>query len=234
VTPVHTAGWDTRGQTEPNHPAPYSRRMTEMLPLPELPFPVVPSQLGVWHRDVQAGAVVANAPAHTDLYINPGGQGSGDAESMMNAATLLGTPPLGDFQFSARVAVDFAAQFDAGVLLLWIDERHWAKFCFEFSPAAEPMVVSVVTRDLSDDANGFVVADRFVWLRMSRVDHVYAFHASTDGQAWRLIRVFTLADQLDGHMIGFEAQSPTGNGCKITFDRISFNPERLEDLRNGS
>ena len=178
--------------------------------------------------------MVATASARTDLYITPGGASAGDAESMLNAATLLGTPPAGDFQLSARVSVDFVAQYDAGVLLLWIDERHWAKFCFEFSPAAEPMVVSVVTRDHSDDANAFTVPDRSVWLRVSRVDHAYAVHASTDGRTWRLIRVFTLGEVLDGHVIGFEAQSPTGDGCVVTFDRIRFISERLEDLRDGS
>jgi regulation of enolase protein 1 (concanavalin A-like superfamily) len=208
--------------------------MVEALPVPELPFRVAPSQLEVWRRDEQAGAVVATAPAHTDLYINPGGGGSGDAESMLNAPTLLGTPPAGDFQLSARVTVDFTAQYDAGVLLVWIDERHWAKFCFEFSPAAEPMVVSVVTRDHSDDANAFTVPDRSVWLRVSRLGHVYAFHASTDGRMWQLIRVFTLGEELDGHTIGFEAQSPTGDGCTVTFDRIHFTLERLGDLRDGS
>ncbi len=208
--------------------------MIEALAVPELPFAVAPSQLDVWCRDDQAGAVVATAPAHTDLYVNPGGEGSGDAESLLNAATLLGAPPPGDFQLSARLAVDFAAQYDAGVLLLWIDERHWAKFCFEFSPAAEPMVVSVVTRDYSDDANAFVVADRSAWFRVSRIDHVYAFHASTDGRMWRLIRVFTLGVELNGHMIGFEAQSPTGDGCVVTFDQIHFTSERLGDLRDGS
>ena len=208
--------------------------MIDALLVPELPFLVAPSHLGVWRHDEQAAAVIADAPAHTDLYVNPGGEDAGDAESMLTAATLLGAPPTGDFQLSARVTVDFAAQFDAGVLLIWVDERHWAKFCFEFSPAAEPMVVSVVTRDLSDDANAFVVSDHSVWLRVSRVDHVYAFHASTDAQTWRLIRVFTLGEVLDGHMIGFEAQSPTGDGCVVAFDRIRFTSERLADLRDGS
>jgi regulation of enolase protein 1 (concanavalin A-like superfamily) len=204
------------------------------LSVPELPFPVAASQPGVWRREEQADAVVATAPAHTDLYINPAGDGSADAESLLNAATLLGSPPAGDFQFSAQVSVEFAAQFDAGVLLVWVDERKWAKFCFEFSPAAEPMVVSVVTRDVSDDANAFVVPDGSVWLRVSRLDHVYAFHASTDGRTWCLIRVFTLGELLDGHTIGFEAQSPTGDGCVATFDHIRFISERLGDLRDGS
>ncbi len=53
-------------------------------------------------------------------------------------------------------------------------------------------------------------------------------------ETWQLIRVFTLGDAVDDHSIGFEAQSPTGDGCTVTFDRISFAPERLEDLRDGS
>jgi uncharacterized protein len=96
------------------------------------------------------------------------------------------------------------------------------------------MVVSVVTREVSDDANAFVVADRSVSLRVSRVDNVYAFHASTGGQTWRLIRVFTLGQALEQHTIGFEAQSPTGEGCVVTFDQIRFTSDRLGDLRDGS
>lgn len=201
--------------------------------LPALPFPFAPSHPDVWRSEAD-GHVVAVAPAHTDFYVNPGGEDSEDAETMLNAATLLGVPPAGDFQLSARVTVDFRAQYDAGVLLLWIDERHWAKFCFEYSPAAEPMVVSVVTREVSDDANAFTVTGNSVWLRVSRIKNVYAYHASTDGTAWRLIRVFTLGDDLSGHRIGFEAQSPTGDGCTVTFDEIGFVRRSLAELRDGS
>lgn len=208
--------------------------MSDVLDVPELPFPITPSQPNVWRRDEQKLALVAAAPAHTDFYINPGGTDSADAESLHNAATLLGTPPEGDFQFSARVTVDFQAQYDAGVLFLWVDEQHWAKFCFEFSPAAEPMVVSVVTRGVSDDANAFVVPERSVWLRVSRIDHAYAYHASTDARTWRLIRVFNLGDSPTNHQVGFAAQSPTGDGCTVTFDEIRFTDQRLTDLRDGS
>jgi regulation of enolase protein 1 (concanavalin A-like superfamily) len=208
--------------------------MTTTLPVAALPFPVVASQPGVWRHDAESEAVVANAPAHTDLYINPGGSDSDDAASMRNAATVLGTPPGGDFQFSARVSVDFISQYDAGVLLIWLDERHWAKFCFELSPAAEPMVVSVVTRDVSDDSNAFVVPERSIWLRVSRLGEVYAFHASTDATRWRLVRVFAFDAGIGDHLIGFEAQSPTGDGCTVTFDDICFTSDRLGDLRDGT
>ena len=199
-----------------------------------LPFPVTASPADVWRHDEPAEAVIAAAPAHTDFYINPGGTDSDDAESMANAATLLGSPPAGDFQFSARVTVDFQSQYDAGVLMLWSDETNWGKFCFELSPAGSPMVVSVITRGVSDDANAFVVDKRTIWLRVSRIDRAYAYHASTDGHTWQLIRFFHLGDDTTGHRIGFEAQSPTGHGCTVTFDQIAFTTQRLKDLRDGS
>jgi hypothetical protein len=63
---------------------------------------------------------------------------------------------------------------------------------------------------------------------------VYAFHASTDGETWQLVRVFQLGEALEAHLIGFEGQSPTGNGCTVTFGQIRFRQQRLADLRDGS
>jgi regulation of enolase protein 1 (concanavalin A-like superfamily) len=208
--------------------------VSDALNVPELPFPLVPSPSGAWRHDRLTGAVIAEAGPQTDLYLNPGGTGSSDAASMLNAATLLGTPPERDYQLRARVTVGFAATYDAGVLLLWADERNWGKLCFEYSPAGDPMIVSVVTRGVSDDANAFTVAGRSVWLRVSRIEQVYAYHASTDGRKWQLVRVFSIGATSAGHRIGFEAQSPTGDGCTVTFEDIGFLAERLGDLRDGS
>jgi regulation of enolase protein 1 (concanavalin A-like superfamily) len=211
----------------------------QLLRVPGVPFPLTPSSAGLWRVDEAAGAVTVAAQPRTDIFIDPGSGSAGpgaalNAESMLNAATLLGDVPEGDFQLSARVTVDFASAFDAGVLLLWLDERHWGKLCFESSPAGEPMVVSVVCRGVSDDANAFMVPGRSVWLRVSRIDRVYAYHASLDGKTWPMIRVFNLDDETSRDRIGFEGQSPTGDGCSVTFDAIRFLPERLADLRDGS
>jgi regulation of enolase protein 1 (concanavalin A-like superfamily) len=219
---------------QPTHRPPGADAMSASIDVTGLPFRLTPSHPDGWVHDPVRATVVALAPAHTDLYVNPGGTDSEDADTLLNATTLLGTPPAGDFQFSSRVQVEFASQYDAGVLLLWIDERNWAKFCFEYSPAAQPMVVSVVTRGLSDDANAFVVDGRAIWLRVSRIDGVYAYHASTDAQTWQLIRVFNLGGDPATHRLGFEAQSPTGDGCRVTFDQLRFIPERLDNLRDGS
>ena len=133
---------------------------------------------------------------------------------------------------SARVSVDFAAAFDAGVLVLYSDERAWAKLCFEYSPQHEPMVVSVVTRGLSDDCNSFVIEDSSVWLRVARIGPAFAFHASTDGSDWRFVRHFALDSDAEPS-VGFAAQSPTGDGCAVRFEQIVYEARRLEDLRSG-
>jgi uncharacterized protein len=168
------------------------------------------------------------AAGRTDWFIDP----SGAADPVLNAPALIGEAT-GDYLFSARVGVRFAATFDAGALMLYAGERIWAKLCFEYSPQQEPMIVSVVTRGASDDANGFVVDGDEVWMRIARLGPAFAFHASTDGQVWRLVRHFALGDGVEP-AVGFVAQSPTGEGCSVSFDEIRFEAGRLDDLRSGS
>jgi len=179
-----------------------------------------------WHADGATLSLVAGA--RTDWFVDP----SGAREPAVNGAALVG-PAGGDYLFRAHVHVGFEATFDAGALMLHAGERTWAKLCFEYSPAREPMVVSVVTRGTSDDANGFVVEGGEVRLRIARMGRAFAFHASTGGGEWKLIRHFTLGEDVEPE-IGLEAQSPTGDGCEVRFDEIRFEPRRLLDLRDGS
>jgi uncharacterized protein len=208
--------------------------MSTTITVPGVPFPLTPSAGSSWSVDAHPPSVSVMAPPRSDIFIDPRSDAQLDAASQLNAATLMGSAPTGDFQLRARVTVEFASRFDAGVLLLWIDERHWAKLCFEFSPAGEAMIVSVVSRGVADDANGFVVAGHSAWLRVSRIDRAYAYHASTDGKHWQMIRYFALESGSATATIGFEAQSPTGDGCAVRFNEIAFRLERLAELRDGS
>ncbi len=198
--------------------------MTETVTLAQMPMPLRWEVAPEGCR-IERAELAISAGARTDLFIDPQG-----AAPALNAPRLLGAAS-GDFLLSARVTVPFAATFDAGVLLLYGDERLWAKLCFEFSPQRQPMVVSVVTRGISDDANGFVVDGNQVWLRIARMGPSYAFHASTDGQRWHLIRHFALEATGD-IAVGFSAQSPTGEGCTARFDEVRFAAERLRELRD--
>jgi uncharacterized protein len=174
------------------------------------------------------GQLTIEAGPRTDWFADPAAQ-----REPVTSGPLLSAPVAGDFQLSARVTVEFASRFDAGVLMLYAGERTWAKLCFEYSPRDEPMVVSVVTDGTSDDANGFVVDGDTVWLRVARLGPAFAFHASLDGRRWELVRHFALALGAEPD-VGFEAQSPTGEGCVVRFEEIVFRPARLGDLRDGS
>jgi regulation of enolase protein 1 (concanavalin A-like superfamily) len=199
-----------------------------MTVLPDLPFALNESSEEVWSV-IDGPAIHASAPPRTDLFVSPG-----DSTRRVNAPTFIGVPGPGDFQFSARVSVGFASKFDAGGLLLWHSETSFAKLCLEYSHAGQPMIVSVVTRGVSDDANSFTVADSRTWLRISRIDSSYAFHSSNDGQWWELIRVFAMDSTPATHSLGLLAQSPTGEGCDVTFDKLAFTRTRLLDRRDGS
>src|SRR6202000_3144656 len=106
---------------------------------------------------------VTSAPA-TDLFVDP----AGDEGARPDAGRLTGLPDDRDFTLSARVSVQFKSVFDAGVLLLYLSERRWAKLCYEYSPQRKPTAVTVVTRGTSDDSNSFETAGGPLWLRITR------------------------------------------------------------------
>jgi regulation of enolase protein 1 (concanavalin A-like superfamily) len=94
------------------------------------------------------------------------------------------------------------------------------------------MIVSVVTRGSSDDANSVPIDGNTIYLRLSKLENAYAFHYSHDGSAWNLVRHFGLGGQRETQ-IGFLSQSPTGEGCTAYFSEISYTPQLLGDLRSG-
>lgn len=153
-----------------------------------------------------------------------------------HAATALAfAAPEGDFTLSARVRVTGErSTFDAGALALWSGPQRWAKVCNEFSPQGDSMVVSVVTNDFSDDANGAVFATDAVFLRIARVGAAFAFHYSLDGESWPFLRVFRLDADSSTLSVGFLAQAPMGAGATAVFDEIRFDRSSLRDLRDLS
>ncbi|MCK6066201.1 MULTISPECIES: DUF1349 domain-containing protein [Microbacterium] len=204
--------------------------MPESIAVAGMPIDLVPSDASAWSVDPAGDRVHGTAAPRSDFFVDPAGTGA----PAHNAVTLLGPAPDGDFQFSARVTVDFADMYDAGVLMLWCDEANWAKLCFEYSPDGEAMIVSVINRDVSDDANAFVVDGGAAWLRVSRIGRAFAYHASLDGQRWQLVRNFALAPTAAPVRVGFEAQAPVGEGCAVTFSDIRFTATSLTALRDGS
>ena len=97
----------------------------------------------------------------------------------------------------------------------------------------------MVTRGTSDDSNSFEVEGDSLWLRVTRSGRAWAFHASTDGRWWRLLRYFGLDGPDAGAageevLVGFLVQSPTGRSCTAAFEQITFTAAAPADLRDGS
>jgi regulation of enolase protein 1 (concanavalin A-like superfamily) len=166
------------------------------------------------------------APAKTDWFIDPQG-----AVNFSNAPALL-FPTSGPCRLSTQVTVNHMAMFDAGVLMIYENPSMWAKLCLELSPQGITTVVSVVTKGVSDDCNAFPVHGP-AYFRISKLEQAYAFHVSQDGIRWDLIRYFRLEDNKNAQF-GFQAQSPTGNGCAASFRDIHFEERSLPDIRSGA
>lgn len=171
------------------------------------------------------GRLILTSPARADWFIDPQG-----TVQVSNAPALL-FPASDPCLLSAQVVVEHRATYDAGVLMVYESPRAWAKFCLELSPQGLPMIVSVVTKGVSDDCNAFPVQGP-VFMRVAKLERAYAFHVSQDGKRWDLIRYFTLEDHPRAQL-GFEAQSPTGSGCTASFRAIRFEPRLLTELRSG-
>ncbi len=179
-----------------------------------------------WSPDPTRGLSIT-AGAQTDWFRDPAGDFIKD-----NAPCALMTPPDASFLLSAKVAVAFGATYDAGALQIRANSELGAKLCFEYSPQGRPMIVSVVTRGVSDDCNSVEIEGTEIYLRVARAPRTVAFHYSHDGRIWHLVRYFSLG-QVDTLSVGFSAQSPTGVRCAVTFSDISYHAGSLNDIRSG-
>jgi regulation of enolase protein 1 (concanavalin A-like superfamily) len=182
------------------------------------------------HESVAAhisdGLVELTAGPRTDIFCPPDG-----SPPTLNAPALLADLRDEDFVLSAHIETHLQSVFDAGALLVWQGDRNWAKFAVERSPEGQPTIVTVVTRDLSDDCNSVTLDQPSAHLRVARMDDAFAFHLEVAGR-WRLIRHFVLNP---GNVrTGFEAQSPTGEGCTARFREIRVEHRRLNDVRDGT
>ncbi|EJT46428.1 hypothetical protein A1Q1_04977 [Trichosporon asahii var. asahii CBS 2479] len=175
-------------------------------------------------------------------------------------ARPLGFSAPGTFALSAKVSIKGERSvYDAPALIVWrlsSPKRHWAKLCFEQAPALSPSPspdgeedvngspgprdtgttgpVSVVNHcDASDDASHGATDGEALYLRVSRTgSSSFAFHSSTDGRRWDLLRIFTLGGEGEIRA-GFLAQCPTGSGCECRFEEIRLGqPPR--NLRDGT
>ena len=203
--------------------------MTDLY-LPGVPFPFESSGTPACQATVAGGVLTLTSGPKSDLFIDP----AGDEGARPDAGRWTGLPGEHDFTFSARVTVGFGGTFDAGVLLLYLSERRWAKLCYEFSPQRKPTAVTVVTHGTSDDSNSFETAGGPLWLRITRSGRAWAFHASTRR---RLLAAAAVLHARRGVRCPRRLPRPVADGrtaAPRSSTRSAFRPGAPADLRDGS
>lgn len=201
---------------------------TENIHIPGFPQPLSWQGYPELWKLSDDGTLSITSGQQTDWFIDPN-----TGKTTHNAPALLSPPQAGACQLIAYVTVDHAATYDAGTLVIHQSPQVWGKLALERSPQGQLMIVSVITRGLSDDCNSVIIEGNSIYLRISKLDRAYAFHYSHDGKLWHMVRHFALGESESGDRIGFLVQSPTGEGCTAHFSHIAYTPHKLADLRSG-
>ena len=162
----------------------------------------------------------------TDMFRDPNATYNTD-----NAPKLLFVADP-DFVLSASIEHAFENKWDAGCLVLKADSLNWVKFCFEKDYTGARRVVSVVTKDISDDSNSVELNSNKVYFKMAKADNVITLYCSSDNSGWFLVRHFKF-DLRAGYRVGFLAQSPTGKKCEVKFSDIRYEQKRIKDPYTG-
>lgn len=176
---------------------------------------------------LKAGVLEIEAGAKTDMFRDPNVTYNTD-----NAPKLMFVPDK-DFVLSATIEHSFVNKWDAGGLVLKADSLNWIKLCFERDYLGYRRVVSVVTKDVSDDANSQMINENFAHFKIAKAANVVTLYVSTDGKKWLLIR--HLQFNTDKEIkVGFIAQSPVGQRCKVKFSNIKYEAKKIKDPYVGN
>lgn len=167
------------------------------------------------------------APSESDFFNNP------EDGKVTGTAPFLYTEVEGDFVAIAKVQPDFSAMWNAAALMVYWDSQYWIKFAFENSDATGPGIVSVVTREVSDDANGVILdASNAIWLKLVRKGNLYSMLWSGDGKIYKMARLAAMPEKKI-IKVGIEAQCPVGSDATHQFSHFSLEDKTVSDVRKG-
>lgn len=181
------------------------------------------------HVKVDAGRIELTAGAETDFFIEPGQTPYEKANAPLLLRVVDNTKP---FTFSVAATPVHSVKYDAGMAFLYVSEKQWVKFAFEADERMKTRIVTVRTREVSDDNNHDVVSSPTVHLKISSDTRVVGFYYSVDGTAWQLVRVFK-NDFPPVLRVGIGTQSPAGQGNRTVFEKPTLVPESVKDFRMG-
>ena len=166
--------------------------------------------------------IIMAAGEKTDMFRDPNVTYNTD-----NAPKLLFTPD-SDFVLIASIEHSFSNKWDGGAIVLKQDSLNWIKFCFEKDYTGAKRVVSVVTKNISDDCNSVEIKTNKVFYKLAKAGNVVTLYYSLEGKKWFLIRHLQF-DTDKNLTLGFLAQSPTGKKCEVKFSNISYQAKKIKD-----
>jgi hypothetical protein len=173
-------------------------------------------------------AVTFGAKGKTDYFRDPA------SETVIGNAPFYWREATPAFTLTVRVRPEFGSTYDAGAIFYYADEEHWTKLAYEYTDMAYPAIVSVVTRGRSDDCNGEGWPSGAAWLRVSRRNALLGLYYGEDGTHWKMHRLLNTPGEAHAQgLVGLLAQCPTGEGCRVRFDRIGWSTEAVSDFRKG-
>jgi len=175
---------------------------------------------------LQADWLQITAGPKTDMFRDPNVTYNTD-----NAPKLLFKADE-NFVLSASIEHDFKNKWDGGAIVIRRDSMNWIKFCFEKDYTGAKRVVSVVTKDISDDCNSIQMNTNQVFYKVAKAGNVITLYSSADGIGWYLIRHLQF-DAPGGVEVGFLAQSPTGDRCEVKFSQIKYQVKKIKDPYTG-
>lgn len=158
----------------------------------------------------------------TDMFRDPNVTYNTD-----NAPKLMFNPDE-NFVLSAKIEHNFVNKWDGGAIVLKSDSLNWVKFCFEKDYTGAKRVVSVVTKDISDDCNSIALTSNSVYYKIAKADNVITLYYSPDNKKWFLVRHFQF-DAKANFTVGFLAQSPLGKKCDVKFSNIQYKAVKIKD-----
>lgn len=206
------------GQTEPVHAQKNLR--VESIPV-ELIWENTPVSYSYTN-----GILSILAGPKTDMFRDPQATYNTD-----NAPKLLFTA---DSNFVFRVAIEhgFKSKWDGGAIVIKSDSLNWVKFCYEKDYLGAHRVVSVVTRNISDDCNSVSFSSNKVYYKVAKSGPAITLYCSGDNKDWLLVRHFQL-NTPGPVQLGLLAQSPDGPGTEVRFSEIKYEAIKIKDPYAG-
>lgn len=176
-----------------------------------------------------SGKIELTAGAETDFFTEPGQPPYDKANAPLLLRTVDNTKP---FTFSFKTTPVHSVKYDAGMAFIYVDDHHWLKFAFEADERMKTRMVTVKTKDFSDDNNHDIVPSQSAYLKISSDTKVVGFYYAVDGKDWQLVRVFK-NEYPPKIKVGIGTQSPAGKGNKSVFEEFQFSETSVKDFRMG-